>query len=141
MDDLYVAPGVVVPARDLAWSAARASGPGGQNVNKVSSKVDLRFDLEGTSALAPDVKARLRARAHGRLDAWGCVVIVSQSTRDQRRNLDDARERLAELIRAALVVPKKRKATKPSRGAKERRIGEKKRRGETKRGRGRVDFD
>lgn len=135
MDDLVVRPGLVIPARDLSWSAARASGPGGQNVNKVSSKVDLRFDLEGTDALAPEVRARVRARARGRLDADGRVVIVSQATRDQKRNLEDARERLAELIRAALVVPKPRKKTKPSRGAQERRLGEKKRRAETKRAR------
>ncbi|AKF05112.1 alternative ribosome rescue aminoacyl-tRNA hydrolase ArfB [Sandaracinus amylolyticus] len=136
MDDLVVAPGVVIPARELAWSAARASGPGGQNVNKVSSKVDLRFDLEGSIALPPEVKARVRAKAGAsRLDADGRVLIVSQLTRDQKRNLEDAREKLAALVRGAMVVPKKRKKTTPSRGAKERRLGEKKRRAETKRGR------
>src|SRR5688500_114787 len=99
MDDLEVQPGIVIPARELTWSAARASGPGGQNVNKVSSKVDLRFDLRGTESLASDVKARLRAKAGtSRLDADGRVVIVSQVTRDQHRNLEDARERLAGLI-------------------------------------------
>lgn len=141
MDDLTVAPGVVIPARELSWSAARASGPGGQNVNKVSSKVDLRFDLVGSEALRPEVKSRVRAKAGAsRLDAEGRVVIVSQITRDQKRNLEDAREKLAALVRAALVVPKKRKKTAPSRGAKERRLGEKKRRAETKRTRsGRVD--
>ena len=140
MDDLVISPAVVIPARDLAWTAVRASGPGGQNVNKVSSKVDLRFDLAGSAALSPELKARVRARAGAsRLDAEGRVVIVSQVTRDQKRNLEDARERLAALIRAAMVVPKKRKKTQPSRGAKERRLGEKKRRGEIKRGRGRVD--
>ncbi|WP_236607230.1 alternative ribosome rescue aminoacyl-tRNA hydrolase ArfB [Sandaracinus amylolyticus] len=142
MDDLVVAPGVVIPARELAWSAARASGPGGQNVNKVSSKVDLRFDLEGSIALAPEVKARVRAKAGAsRLDADGRVVIVSQITRDQKRNLEDAREKLAALVRAAMVVPKKRKKTAPSRGAKERRLGEKKRRAETKRGRQSTSYD
>ncbi|UJR82267.1 Hypothetical protein I5071_43320 [Sandaracinus amylolyticus] len=137
-----MAPGVVIPARELAWSAARASGPGGQNVNKVSSKVDLRFDLEGSIALAPEVKARVRAKAGAsRLDADGRVVIVSQITRDQKRNLEDAREKLAALVRAAMVVPKKRKKTAPSRGAKERRLGEKKRRAETKRGRQSTSYD
>jgi ribosome-associated protein len=136
VDDLEVQDGVVIPARELSWSAARASGPGGQNVNKVSSKVDLRFDLRGTTALAPDVRARLRAAAGAsRIDAEGRVVIVSQVTRDQSRNLEDARQRLAAMIRAALVRPKPRKKTKPSRGAKERRLGEKKKRGETKRAR------
>ena len=131
-----MAPGIVIPSRELSWSAARASGPGGQNVNKVSSKVDLRFDLEGTIALPPEVRARVRAKAGAsRLDAEGRVVIVSQITRDQKRNLEDAREKLAALVRAAMVVPKRRKKTAPSRGAKERRLGEKKRRAETKRGR------
>jgi ribosome-associated protein len=140
VDDLVVTASLVIPARDLAWTAVRASGPGGQNVNKVSSKVDLRLDLVGTAALAPDLPARVRARAgSSKLDAEGRVVIVSQVTRDQKRNLEDAREKLAALIRAAMVVPKKRKKTQPSRGAKERRLGEKKRRGEIKRGRGRVD--
>ena len=136
MDDLEVRPGIVIPVRDLSWSATRASGPGGQNVNKVSSKVDLRFDLRGTEALAPDVKARLRAKVGAsKIDGEGRVVIVSQVTRDQSRNLEDAREKLAGLIREALVRPIPRKKTKPSRGAKERRLGEKKKRGETKRGR------
>ena len=130
----------MIPSRELSWSAARASGPGGQNVNKVSSKVDLRFDLAGSSVIGPQLAARVRAKAGtSRLDAEGQVVIVSQVTRDQRRNLEDAREKLAELIRAAMVVPKRRKATKPSRGAKERRLGEKKHRGDIKKGRGRVD--
>jgi ribosome-associated protein len=137
MEDLVVGPGLVIAARDLSWSAVRASGPGGQNVNKVSSKVDLRFDLEGSDALSPELKSRVRGRA--RLDAEGRVVIVSQLTRDQKRNLDDAREKLAQLIRAASFVPKKRKPTKPSRGSKERRISEKKQRGETKRTRRSVE--
>lgn len=136
MDDLEVQPGIVIPARELTWSAARASGPGGQNVNKVSSKVDLRFDLRANESLAPDVKARLRAKAGAsRMDADGRVVIVSQVTRDQSRNLEDARDRLAAMIREALVRPKPRKKTKPTRGSKERRLGEKKARGETKRAR------
>lgn len=140
MEDLVVSPSVVIPARDLSWTAARSSGPGGQNVNKVSSKVDLRFDLAGSGALAPELKARVRAKAGAsRLDAEGRVVIVSQVTRDQKRNLEDAREKLAQLVRAAMVVPKKRRKTKPSRGAQERRLGEKKRRGEIKKGRGKIE--
>ena len=135
MDDLRVSRRVVVPASDLDWSAVRASGPGGQNVNKVASKVDLRFDLEKTNALSIDVKTRLRAIAKGRIDKEGRIVITSQVTRDQPRNLEDAREKLAALIARALVAPKKRKATKPSRGAKERRLGEKRRTSEKKEGR------
>lgn len=136
MDDLEIRPGVVIPARDLSFHAVRASGPGGQNVNKVSSKIDLRFDLRGTLALDSEAKARLRAKVGvAKIDADGRVVIVSQRTRDQKRNLEHARERLAELIREALVKPVPRKKTRPSRGAKERRLGEKKALGEKKRAR------
>jgi ribosome-associated protein len=135
MDDLPVSRRVIVPAADLEWTAVRASGAGGQNVNKVSSKVDLRFDLEKTQALSPDVKTRLRVIAKGRLDKDGRLVITSQLTRDQPRNLEDARAKLAELIQRALVAPKKRKATKPSRGARERRLGAKRRTSEKKEGR------
>lgn len=132
MDDLPIDRRVVIPAADLSWTAVRSSGPGGQNVNKVASKVDLRFDLEGTTALSPEAKQRLRRMAAARLDKDGRLVVTSQATRDQSRNLDDAREKLAALIRRALVVPKRRKPTKPSKGAKERRLKEKRARSEKK---------
>jgi ribosome-associated protein len=135
VDDLRVSDRIVIPARDLSWTAARSGGPGGQHVNKTASKVDLRFDLDGTAALSPDAKMRLRTLARGRLDAWGRIAIIAQESRDQLANLGDARDRLAALVRQALIVPKKRRPTKPSRGAKERRLTEKKHRGETKRGR------
>src|SRR3954462_1669914 len=96
---------LVIPAGDLSWSAARSSGPGGQNVNKVASKVELRFDLAGTRALGAAVKARLRAIAGHRLDVEARVRVVSQKTRDQAQNLADARDKLAAMIAAALVVP------------------------------------
>jgi ribosome-associated protein len=128
-----------VPESDLTWTAVRASGPGGQNVNKVSSKVELRFDLAHTTALDQAVKARLRVIAAGRLDAEGRLVITSQATRDQRRNLDDAKARLAELILRASERPKRRKPTVPSRSADRRRLDDKKRRGQRKRERGRLE--
>ncbi len=134
-----MSPRVRIPARDLSWSAARSSGPGGQNVNKVASKVDLRFDVQGTEAITPSVKTRLRRANRARLDKEGRLVVTSQATRDQSRNLEDARSKLAELVREALVVPKKRKPTKPSRRAKQRRLDEKKRTSEKKQARRRVD--
>ncbi len=125
MEDLRVDRRVVIPAAELSWSAVRASGPGGQNVNKVASKVDLRFELASTTALPADAKERLLRMVRTRLDKEGRLVITSQLTRDQSRNLEDAREKLATLVRRALVAPKARKPTKPSRGARERRLGEK----------------
>jgi len=137
VEPLVVRPGLVIPAADLAFEAVRASGPGGQNVNKVASKVDLRLDLEGTTVLFPETKERLRALYKNAIDAEGRLCVTSQKTRDQSRNLEDAREKLREMILAALVKPKKRRPTKPSRGAIERRLGEKKKTGEKKAGRGR----
>jgi len=130
---------VTLPAADLAARAVRSSGPGGQNVNKVSSKVELRFDLAGTAALPADVKARLAALARGRLDADGSIVFTSQLTRDQRDNLDDAREKLAALVARALVPPRPRKKTRPTAGSRERRLDAKSRRGAVKRARRGLD--
>ncbi len=127
MDALRISDRVVIPATDLSWTAVRASGPGGQNVNKVASKVELRFDLAQCAALHPAVKARLRTLCANRLDAEGRVRIVSQATRDQGKNLADAREKLAHLIASVLVPPKPRRPTKPTFGSKRRRAEDKRR--------------
>jgi ribosome-associated protein len=123
---------VVIPSADLSWTAVRASGPGGQNVNKVASKVELRFDLDASRALSHDVKARLRQLAGSRIDATGHLLLTSQLTRDQSRNLEDARSKLADLVRSALTAPRKRKPTRPSLGSKRRRLEHKRKQGEKK---------
>jgi len=129
---LFINDKVTLPGHDLEWTAVRSSGPGGQNVNKVSSKIELTFDLEDTVALTDPVKARLRIIAKNTLDGEGRILITSQKTRDQSKNLSDAREKLKELVAKALIVPKTRKPTKPTKGSKVRRLTAKKKVGAKK---------
>lgn len=133
--DLQVTESIVIPGDELTVTAVRSSGPGGQNVNKVSSKIELRFDLAHTTALVPAVKARLRVLCKGRLDADGQVIVTCEVTRNRIQNLAKARDKLADLLRAALVPPKPRHATRPTRSSQVRRVEDKRRRAGVKQGR------
>ena len=138
MKSLPINERLTIPGSDLSWSAARSSGPGGQNVNKVATKVTVRFDLRGTEALSHAQKRRLRALAGRRLDAAGGVLVSAQAERSQIQNLERARATLRRLILQALVEPKRRVATKPSKGQKRRRLQAKRRQSEKKQSRARV---
>jgi ribosome-associated protein len=138
---LEVSPSLIIPDRELEMSFVRASGPGGQNVNKVSSAVQLRFALAANASLSEPVKNRLRALAGRRLTEDGAILIIARNHRTQEANRREALERLADLIQRALVAPRVRKATKPTRAAKERRLEAKSQRRGTKQKRARVRWD
>ncbi|MEO8875101.1 MAG: alternative ribosome rescue aminoacyl-tRNA hydrolase ArfB [Polyangiaceae bacterium] len=131
-EPIVMGSGVIVPADAMDVHATRSGGPGGQHVNKVSSKIELRVDLRRIIGLDDGARARLRAMAARMLDADGWLLVKSQKTREQRQNLEDARSKVRVLIERAMVRPISRRKTKPTRGSVERRIAGKKARSEIK---------
>lgn len=138
-DDLRVTRAIAIPGDELVESFSRAAGPGGQNVNKVASKVELRWNPGASRALGDADRAWLLERLAGRITSSGDVLVRASRTRDQARNREEARERLAELVRQALARPRKRVATRPGKGAIERRLAGKKRRAKVKQARRSLD--
>jgi ribosome-associated protein len=134
-EPIRIARGILIPDAAVAWRAVRSSGPGGQNVNKVASKIDLRVDLDAVTGLSAPARARLEALAASRMDADGKLVVTSQRTRDQLRNLEDARDKVKKLVERALHEPRPRRLTQPSRGAVDRRLRRKHVRSAVKRAR------
>ena len=131
-DPMAIRPGVILPPSAVRWTSVTAGGPGGQNVNKVASRIVMRVDLDAIEGLDARALARIRAKLHTRLDAEGNLLVTASESRDRGQNLRIALEKVRDLIVAALHVPKKRRPTKPTRGSQERRIGAKKRLGEKK---------
>jgi ribosome-associated protein len=138
---LEITPTLRIDDGELEESFVRASGPGGQNVNKVSTAVQLRFDVGRSRTLTDEVRARLRTIAGSRMTDEDVLVIDARSHRTQGQNREDARARLAEFIRRALVRPKRRRKTRPGAAAKQRRLDTKRLRAKTKQGRGKLRGD
>jgi len=135
MDDLQIDEALVIPEAELSFEASRSSGPGGQHVNKASTKITVVFDVDASVTLSDDQKERLRTKLASRLSGGSVLRVSSQRTRSQLSNRDDAMAKLASLLRKALEEDKPRRKTKPSRASREKRLDEKKRKSEVKQGR------
>jgi ribosome-associated protein len=140
-DSLIVNERVSIPRHELSTRASRAGGAGGQHVNTSSTRIELLWNVRTSGALDEESRERVLAKLASRIDGEGVLRIVASDRRSQLQNRESAESRLAETVRKALVVPKKRRPTKPTRAAKERRLAEKKRRGDTKSSRRRDVFD
>ena len=140
-EPLVVDDRITIPGDDLDVTFARSGGPGGQHVNTTDTRVRLRFALASTAALTDEVKERLRDQRRSWLTDAGDLVLTCDTSRSRLKNLDEARDRLADAIRAALVRPRPRKATRPTRGSQTRRLAAKKGRKDVKAGRGKVRED
>lgn len=130
-----------IPEQEFHWSFARSGGPGGQNVNKVASKAELRWNVAATPSLPDDVKVRFMARARKRITVDGELILTSQRHRDQGRNREDCLEKLRALIMHAAIPPRSRKPTRPTRASRLHRLKAKKHRSATKQARGRPSVD
>ncbi len=140
-ETIAITPHIAIEERELDETFVRASGPGGQNVNKLSTAVQLRFDLRGSPNIPPGMKVRAEKLAGQRLTREGIIVISADRFRTQEQNRDDARARLVDLLQRAAIVPKVRRKTRPTLASKKRRIEGKKRRSEIKSRRGKPSLD
>ena len=138
---IEINPTLSIDDNEIQMDFIRSSGPGGQNVNKVASAVQLRFDIDASSALSDEVKHRLRSLARNRVTTEGILILEAKRFRTQEQNREDAIQRFVELVQRSLHRPKARKRTKPTQGSKEKRLKEKRQRGELKKSRQNKSFD